>query len=170
MSPLAAWRATLRRLIPEGFLRRDQDAEGLLISDYPRRKDAEGVTAALRAAGFTVCFSHGLARIDGRPERYRALLAGLPSAEIPPAQEDTLYLHALALRLLRAGTPLARQPLSPLRLTLKCLDAGDLAGLAERLPPRLAVLQRQGEPLPSAAGTLILNALAEMEKGEMRGC
>ena len=122
--------------------------------------------AALRAAGFTVRLSQGLARIDGQPDRYRALLAQLPSPEIPPPREETLYLHALALRLLRAGTPLARQPLSPLQLTLKYLDAGNLAGLTVKLPPALALLQRRGDPLPSAAGTLIFNALAEMEKGE----
>lgn len=169
MTPLACWREELRALIPRGFVRRDQE-EGLFISDYPRWGREETVSAALLAAGFTVCLSHSLARIDGQCAKYRALLLNLPPAEISPPREENLYLHALALRLLRAQTPLERQPIPPLRLTLKYLDAGDLGGLSQKLPPLLALLQRRGEPLPSAAGTLILNALAEREKGEVPVC
>ena len=59
------------------------------------------------------------------------------------------------------GDP-ARQPIPPLRLTLKCLDGADTDALIRLLPPLLALHQRRGEPLPRSAGMLIAGYL----KGE----
>ena len=163
MTPLLPWRRTLRALIPMGFLRRDWAADGLLVSDYPRHcTDAEAVDAALQAAGFTVAAADGLRRIDGSPAQYRQLLSSLPEAKLPPPTDESLYLWGLAQRLLRGEREPARQPIAPLRLTLKCLDAGDTDMLIRLLPPLLAACQRCGQPLPAGAGTLI----AQYLKGE----
>ena len=162
MSALDAWRAILRPLISRGFLRRDQEEKGLLISDFPRHgaNDAKRI----REAGFSVEISDGMARIDGTEETYRALIASLPMPEACEPGEQDLYLHSLAIRLAKADTPAGDQPLAPIRLVLKCLDVGDLESLKRKLPPMIALLQRQHRPLPSAAGKLILAAL--YEKGE----
>lgn len=163
MTPLLSWRQTLRALIPRGFLRRDWAADGLLISDYPRHcPDAAAVDAALRAAGFTVTAAEGLRRIDGSPAQYRQLLSALSGETPPPWTEENLYLCGLARRLMRGERNPARQPLAPVRLTLKCLDAGDTETLIRLLPPMLAACQRRGQPLPAGAGALIARYL----KGE----
>lgn len=160
MSALAPWRAEVRALIPRGFLRRDP-GDALFISDYPRLCDGAAVGNALAGAGFFAAEGGGLSRIDAEPEKYRALMRALTPGEIPAPTDETLYLRALALRLLRAQTPPERQEIAPLRLALKCLDAGDLAALSGRLPPLLAAMQRRGAPLPSAVGALIFRALCE---------
>ncbi len=163
MKILDSWRGILRPLIPRGFLRRDQ-GEYLLISDYPRHGEAEKVTQAIEKAGFTVSVENGLARLDGTWETYEALLRDWrePPAFVP--KEESRYLYALAKRLCRAETPWKQQPLAPLRLVLKCLDAGDWETLEDKLPPMIALLQREHRPLPSAAGILLLRSLDE--KGE----
>ncbi|MBE5781861.1 MAG: hypothetical protein E7329_00935 [Clostridiales bacterium] len=162
MSALNGWRALLRPLISRGFLRRDQGEEGLLISDFPRHlADAE---EKIRRAGFTVAISGGMARIDATEDTYRVLMEGLPMPRAFSPREEDAYLYFLALRLIKADTPIPHQPLAPIRLTLKCLDGGEWDTLARKLPPMIALLQRQHMPLPSAAGKMILAALEE--KGE----
>lgn len=163
MSALDEWRALLRPLISRGFLRRDQGA-GLLISDYPRHGDEKSVEEKIGAAGFSVSVSNGLALIDALPERYNALLSGLAEEApfVPP--EELRYLYALSMHLQKEHTPSAMQPLAPVRFVLKALEAGDFDALNEKLPPIIALLQRQHQPLPSGAGTLILRAIRE--KGE----
>ena len=80
--------------------------------------------------------------------------------------ERTLYLYALARRLERAATPPERQPLAPVRWALKRLEAGDWAALERDLPPMLAVLQRQGQPLPSGLGFLLRRGLSNLGAGK----
>ena len=163
MKILDPWRGILRPLIPRGFLRRDQ-GEYLLISDYPRHGNAEEVTRAIEQAGFTVSVENGLARLDGTRETYKCLLRDCQEPPLFEPHEESRYLYALAKRLCRAQTPWEQQPLAPLRLVLKCLDAGDWDTLEDKLPPMIALLQREHQPLPSAAGILLLRALDE--KGE----
>ena len=163
MTPLGPWRQALRGLISRGFLQRDRAADGLFISDYPCRcADAAAVDAALREAGFTAAAAGRLRRIDAAPEAYRRLMAGLAETSLPAPTDENLYLWGLARRLLQGEGDPARQPIPPLRLTLKCLDAGDADALIRLLPPMLALAQRRGEPLPRSAGVLIANYL----KGE----
>ena len=163
MTPLEPWRQALRILIPRGFLQRDRAADGLFISDYPCHcADAAAVDAALQAAGFQVTAAGRLRRIDGAPEAYRQLIAALPDVSLPAPTDENLYLWSLARRLLQGEGDPARQPIPPLRLTLKCLDGADTDALIRLLPPLLALHQRRGEPLPRSAGMLIAGYL----KGE----
>lgn len=163
MTPLEPWRQALRSLIPRGFLQRDRAADGLFISDYPCHcADAAAVDAALQAAGFQVTAAGRLRRIDGTPETYRQLIAALPDVPLPVPTDENLYLWGLARRLLQGEGDPARQPIPPLRLTLKCLDGADTDALIRLLPPLLALYQRRGEPLPRSAGMLIAGYL----KGE----
>ena len=163
MTPLEPWRQALRSLIPRGFLQRDRAADGLFISDYPCHcADAAAVDAALQAAGFQVTAAGRLRRIDGAPEAYRQLIAALPDVSLPAPTDENLYLWSLARRLLQGEGDPARQPIPPLRLTLKCLDGADTDALIRLLPPLLALHQRRGEPLPRSAVMLIAGYL----KGE----
>lgn len=163
MTPLEPWRQALRSLIPRGFLQRDRAADGLFISDYPCHcADAAAVDAALQAAGFQVTAAGRLRRIDGAPEAYRQLIAALPDVSLSAPTDENLYLWSLARRLLQGEGDPARQPIPPLRLTLKCLDGADTDALIRLLPPLLALHQRRGEPLPRSAGMLIAGYL----KGE----
>lgn len=163
MTPLEPWRQALRSLIPRGFLQRDRAADGLFISDYPCHcADAAAVDAVLQAAGFQVTAAGRLRRIDGAPEAYRQLIAALSDVSLPAPTDENLYLWSLARRLLQGEGDPARQPIPPLRLTLKCLDGADTDALIRLLPPLLALHQRRGEPLPRSAGMLIAGYL----KGE----
>lgn len=158
MNPLNAWRRELTGLIPGGFLRRDRLAAYLLVSDYPARcDDAEKVTRALEAAGYTVFLQNGLARLDGTAEKYRSLLSSLPALSPPPLTEENAALALLAGRILRTGGEENDIPF--LRFTLKCLDAGDEQALLAGLPPMIAVLQRQKKKPPLGAASLILCSL-----------
>ncbi len=162
MSALVAWREELRRLIPRGFLRRDQ-GDGLFASDYPRHGEETPVSDALRRAGYTVDLRGSLAHVDGSVDKYRALAGSLRDAE-PPPTEESFWLRSLALHLQRTGAEPCPENLYLIRLTLKALDAGDLPGLERLLPPAVAEAQQKHIPLPKAAGQLIIYAI-ENPKG-----
>ena len=94
----------------------------------------------------------------------RSVSISPPEMSMPrffPMTDDNFRLYALAMRLVRAETPPALQPLPLVRLTLKCLDAKDETALLRLLPPRLAVAQRNHQPLPSFAGVLIFQYLSD---------
>lgn len=166
MSGLAPWRREARALIPRGFLRRDQ-GDQLLVSDYPRFPGAEEVTFRLRQAGFQVLIRDGLACLDGTTEKYASLLRSLPPASGAAPGQDLLPLWSLGKRLCREKT--ACQPCAVLRTILKAWDAGDLTGLYGTLAPVIAKMQREKQPLPAAAGVMLLAALDE-EKGDPPSC
>ncbi len=153
-SPLNAWREELRRLIPRGFLRRDQ-GDGLFVSDYPRHGEEAPVSEALRRAGYTVEIRDGLAHVDAGLDQYRALADGLPEAEAP-LSEECFWLCSLANHLQKTGAEITADNLPLLRLTLKKLDEGDLPGLQRLLPPAVAEAQRKHVSPPKAAGQLVL--------------
>lgn len=159
MSALDEWRREARAQIPRGFLRRDQ-GESLFISDYPRHGEEAAVSARLRDNGFTVALRGGLAGIDGKIEKYGALLGGA-SPPPAPAEDDSLYLWALARKIERGGGKVTEEALPTLRETLKYLDAGDWPGLYRFLSPAAALAQRRRAPLPAALGRLILRELSE---------
>ena len=164
MNALDGWRQEILGLLPAGFLRRDTGEDFLFVSDYPRRNDAaEETTEKLKSAGFTVFEEKGLAHLDGTPEKYFSLISGFPAPKAVTPTEDNVRLYALALRLTRVGISGEGQPLPLIRLTLKCLDAGDEDGLLLRLPPLLAVAQRTHRPLPAFAGCLIFHYLSDKE-------
>ena len=153
-SPLNAWREELRRLIPRGFLRRDQ-GDGLFVSDYPRHGEEAPVSDALRQAGYTVGLRGSLAHVDGGLEKYCALTEGLPEMEAP-LSEEFFWLCSLANHLQKTGAEITADNLPLLRLTLKKLDEGDLPGLQRLLPPAVAEAQRKHVSPPKAAGKLVL--------------
>lgn len=163
MKPLDGWRGELRGLIPRGFLRRDQGIEAVFISDYPRLADERAVTRRLTDAGYRVQISGSLAHIDGTEEKYLSLLSALPCPS-PPPRDDTLYHWSLAQRLLRAQTPLESQPLPLLGQWMKRLEAGD-EGAIRDIAAYAARCQREGMPLPAAAGKLILCFLSDLQGG-----
>lgn len=158
MNPLDAWRGELRRLIPRGFVRRDQGDE-LLVSDYPRWDRAEEITAALVRAGFTVRPENELAYLDGSLRKYRALTAALV-LETPRMTDENLFLYALGDRLLRYGGEVTEENLPLVRLTLKAVDGGDPNALARLLSPACAEAQRKHIGLPKAAGMMIMMVLS----------
>ncbi len=153
-SPLNAWREEMRRLIPRGFLRRDQ-GDGLFVSDYPRHGEEAPVSEALRQAGYTVGLRGGLAHVDGSPEKYRALADGLPEGKAP-LSEELFWLCSLAAHLQKTGAEITADNLPLLRLTLKKLDEGDLTGLQRLLPPAVAEAQRKRVSPPRAVGQMVL--------------
>ena len=102
MSALDQWRREIKGRLPAGVLRRDEGEDALFISDYPRRCRApETITEKLKGAGFTVWEENGLAHLDGKAEKYRALMETLPSAFAVSPREENLRLYALAQRLCR---------------------------------------------------------------------
>ena len=163
MSALDALRSEARAaLLETGFLRRDRTAAALFVTDYPQRvQNAEEALARLEARGFTVIKEHGFWRIDLSQERWNALIASLRPVAIINRGEEALPLYSIATRLQKASVPPENQPLYPLRLTLICLDAGEMERLSELMAPLLAECLRLKTPLPAAAGILIAQALNE---------
>ncbi len=164
MSALTPWRRELRALIPRGFLRRDQDAAYLFVSDYPRFPEAERVTRSLAEAGFLPRITGSLCHLQAADEKYIALFAALPCPATAP-RDDTLYAFSLAQRLLKADVPLEKQPLRLLGQWMKRLDGAD-ARAVDDIAACCALYQRRRLPLPSAAGKLILYALSDLEGGD----
>lgn len=161
MTAAEGWRREIQSLLPGGFLRRDRQTEYLFASDYPARcLEPEKITRALEDAGFTVRTAGGIAHLDASFARYRALAQTLDEAPTYRPDGQTLPLYLLALRLIRTGKELIPAAVPLLRSTIKCLDAGDEAGLLSDLPPRIAQLQRQKFSPPRAAGQMILTYLA----------
>lgn len=163
MKPLDGWRRELRTLIPRGFLRRDQSPEYLFVSDFPRFEGAEDTAGRLRNAGFTVRIAGGLAHLDAGREKYAALLRALPCPCVTTT-DDNLFACSLARRLCEADTPIERQPLRRIGQWMKRLDAENRQVIPE-IAAYAARCQREGRPLPSAAGKVIFCALAHAEGG-----
>ena len=156
----------MRRLIPRGFLRRDQ-GDGLFVSDYPRHGGGAPVSDALREAGFTVEIRDGLAYVDGALKKYLDLAGGLRDTEVP-LTEECFWLRSLALHLQKTGADPCPDNLYLIRLTLKALDTGDLPGLERLLPPAVAEAQRKHIPLPKAAGRLILFTIVSIQSPSLK--
>ena len=158
MKMLDAWRREVRSLVPRGFVRISR-GEGLFASDYPRFDGAQAVTRALRQAGYQVTQEGPLARIDGTKEKYTAFLRALPCA-CPIPSDDTLAAFSLARRLMEVPPPLEDQPLFWIGSWIKIVDAGHFAQAEETLAAYTALCQRLHQPLPAAAGKILLLMLA----------
>ncbi|MBR6184649.1 MAG: hypothetical protein IKQ41_00125 [Clostridia bacterium] len=156
MSALDAWRRHARAAIPRGFLRRDR-GDGLFISDYPRYPDSGPVTDALRQAGFRVRLDGQLAVLGLSPAGIEAQAASLCGEARPT--DETLYLWALAGRLIRSGGAATQADMPHIHFTLKCLDAGELSRLEKVLSPASALGQRTRHPLPAVIGRLMMDHL-----------
>ena len=123
-SPLAgALRAAAGAALPEGaFLRRDR-AEGLFVTDAPRRQPLEDWPARLAAAGFD-------AEPAGTLLRLRPGAAWLVRLEAQnPAPPDDLCAGLLRFW----GLPCEAESLRLFALGARCLDGGDGAARFDRL-------------------------------------
>ncbi len=145
------------------FVRRSRREDALFVTDVLRRvQDAEPVMKALRQSGnWTVIPDGDMLHIDPGPELWRGMIVSAPRCVIGEAERypDHPFLVSCALRLVREPVPPDTQPVDPLRLTLKYLEAGEMDRLQEELPPLIAVLQRTHSVLPEAAGWYILNQM-----------
>lgn len=155
MSVLDAYRGELRALLDtKCFLRRDQAARALFITDYPRRSPpGNSMRERLAALDYTVTDAAGLWLLDLMPARYARDLGALPPLPHAPLPPDLRSLcHSL-----RAGgdLPIAQQPAALLRLTLLRLDENAPERLFRELSAAAAVCKRNRTPLPSAAAILI---------------
>jgi hypothetical protein len=147
------------------FLRRAANDDYLLCSDAPRRLLYPANAAKLfQEAGLPFAEKGGLWFMDARAEDYIQLDSAMPANRIEKPLEDK-YIDIWALcRMLSGHTSNAAcQPLWAVRRTLKAIEAGEaqVLFLSESLPPRLAVMLRKKEPLPSLAGKLLIQWLSE---------
>lgn len=149
------------------FLRRSQGEDSLLCTDAPRRlPHPEAVLKLLLGKGLILAEENGLWFLDVPLRHYEVLSRELPVTP-PPMPEDQALMDIWALcgLLLAHPCPVSSQPLEPVRLTLKAIEAGSgqAEALARDLPPRLAVMLRQKSPLPALAGSLLAEWLLQKE-------
>ena len=163
MKLLDGWRRQVRSVVPRGFIRRDQQTGALLASDFPRFDEAEKTARRLKEAGYTVHTMDGVAHITPGEDLFFRWLRELPCPPVCPT-DDTLFSYAMAQRLLREKAPMNRRHLSLLVELCKALDAGNFTYLND-FSQQLALCQRRHQPLPAAAGKLILCALYTLEGG-----
>lgn len=168
MSELSALREEAGQILgASGLLRRDRTCAALFVSDFPARGgDVAAAVARLRQRGFEARPTGKLLGIDLCPTRWAELIARIPVSPLsfPPPTDETLALWSLARRLAPVDTLPLVQPINPIRLTMLCLDAKEFARLGAELPPLVAELLRLKQPLPQAAGLMILRALNARRK------
>ena len=156
------------------FLRRAKDHDCLLLSDAPRKLSHPSPAAELFArAGIILAEGGGLWCLDAPPAWYDQLYASLPaSAPEMPANGYYLPVWSLCRMLLAHPCPLALQPMTVIRETVKAMEAGEpgVLALADNMAPRLAVLLRRKQPLPTMAGGLMAQWLLEQSQKEMVSC
>ncbi len=162
MTPLDALKTELRAVLPRGFLRRARADEWLLVSDFPRFS-GENVSARLADAGWRCARQGETLLLDLTPARYALLIASLPPARGIALTDDNLPRFSLVKRLAREAVAPERQPVAPLRLTLKYLGTREESRLYALLPPMIAALLRAGEALPAAVAGLLSNDGGEDE-------
>ena len=150
------------------FIRRCRTEDALFVTDAPRRAaDPEGLLRRLeRSPDWTAVPDGGLTRLDPSPALWGALMRAIPPAEAARPERWPAYpfLVACANRLCFKPVAPEIQPVAPLRLTLKRLEAGELDRLQAELPQLVAALQREKKPLPEAAGRIILHCMSCIKK------
>ncbi len=152
------------------FLRRAESDDYLLCSDAPRRLPHPACAAQLfLKAGLPLTEKDDLWFLDARAGDYAKLDSSLPE-DMPEKLPEEKYMDiwALCRMLSEHQNNAACQPLWAVRQALKALEAGDkqVLALSNSLPPRLAVLLRNKEPLPSLAGKLLAQWLSEKMRKE----
>ena len=137
-----------------GFLRRNKYGTTLFVSDYLQRANDLEPLQKLQSMGYVVTQKNGLLFIDFSHERYIKELTMLKCPNYP--REIPHYpLHTLAIRLSRTNTPVAMQPIMPIRMTLLYLEEQNYEKLYRFLSPHLATLLREKQPLPTSIATCI---------------
>ena len=150
------------------FIRRSRNEDALLVTDALRvARDADELPERLEQSGdWQVRRDGDLLQLDPSPALWQKLILAAPLCNEyrPEAYPDYPFLASCAIRLSQMNVPAEKQPLAPLRMTLKCLEAGEFKRLQEELPQAVAVLQRKHSPLPGAAGLYILS---QIKRGEI---
>ena len=153
------------------FIRRSRAENALFITDAVRKAaNAAAMMDRLAQSGKWCAWREGdLLQLDPSPALWHELMISAPlcAERRPEAYPDYPFLASCALRLAAGNVPAEIQPVEPLRMTLKLLEAGELGRIQEELPRTVAVLQRNHMPLPEAAGLYILNRL---KRGEEQPC
>ena len=170
-------RAVCVAAAPASFVRISRLHHALFTADLPRHTavDAqERLRGLLCAQGF-VCASdaeRGLWHIDLSVQRYAALLVPLPVlCPSLPGQTALHPAYALCRLLLLHPAPFCRQPLAPLRQMLKLTSQNKPSRMLhprhartlQELHEQCAILLRQKETLPHAAGAVLAAWLREAE-------
>lgn len=141
------------------FLRRAEDESFLLCSDAPRRlPDHQKTAGMILDSGLILLEKDDLWFFDAPVPRYEALAASLSiQTAAKPEDEASLSVWALMNMLRLHPCPVCSQPLWAVRSVLKAMEEGGQAvqTLALKLAPRMAILLRKKEPLPSLAGDLL---------------
>ena len=150
------------------FIRRSRNEDALLVTDALRTgRDADALLERLEQSGdWQVRRDDYLLQLDPSPALWQKLILSAPPCDEyrPEAYPDYPFLASCAIRLAHMNVPAEKQPLAPLRMTLKYLEAGEFNRLQDDLPQAVAVLQRKHSPLPGAAGLYILS---QIKRGEI---
>lgn len=152
----------LRRLLgPDSMLRFYRREDWLFVSDAPRRRpqQAEALVRSLEEDGWQVLEAGGLFLIDPDRGRWLDLIRAVPGEPLPQAQETSLPLYSMARRMTRAAVSAEDQPIAPLRLMVKAVGRKDGSAVLRLMPAMLAELQRRRQPMPEAAGWMLVWAM-----------
>ena len=126
------------------FIRRSRDPGFLFVTDaLSRAGEADQVLCRLsRDGSWSFRREGGLMQLDPGQALWQKIMASAPEAAPVPMDEQTAYpfLQACANRLVSETVPPERQPVAMLRLTLKCLEAGEIDRLQDELPVEIAVV------------------------------
>jgi len=141
------------------FVRRDQTARALFVSDYPARHD-DGKAEELRSRGFTVREEKGIWRIDLNRERAERFENDLPVLTLPAPNETNAEIVTLCRMLLLHGG----FQWEDTRLTLLRLAAKEEDILYRELYGICALRLRRHECLSAGAAKLILMKMKEEEQ------
>lgn len=161
MTGTEEFRQEIRRLCPEGFLKRDRSPDALFVSDFPLRSRPEEALAALESAGYSCRIRDGLAHIALTPSR----VPPSPAVSFTPGSAEQLYLYSLAVRLTRAGGETQAFHLPAFYLVFKALESGSTAEVSLLLPPMIAKWQRERRPLPGQLGGWLIHLLTHVKSG-----
>ncbi len=169
----AAERADVRRLLGGGaFVRLAVDDDALLVSDAPRRMDADALAEAigrLQAEGYVAWVTErGLLAIDWGERRWhiweeRGRICSEPTL---PSDETLHAPYALARLLWAHPAPWHEQPRTLLRELVKA--AARREGIVRIAPTMLTVCAerlRRHETLPTAAAWLVIHELESSTDG-----
>ena len=160
-------RATVFAAGGRGFVRFAAGGDALLLSDAPRRSDAQALCAALERAGFRCEVREGLLFANPTDERLLALCAAQPDGLEIDWESPRCEAEAFAVRLVRKpAQPLDDQGRRMILETARLLWQGEekvLAGLPT-LRARAAAMLREGKSSGlHEAGRLLCGYLTEMK-------
>ena len=144
------------------FIRRSRSADALFVTDALARGGEEALERLSLSPDWHCRREGGLLQADPSPALWQRLMGEAPLCMTfrMDGQTPWPFLLSCAARLAEKTVPPDVQPVMPLRMTLKYLEAGEIERLQQELPPIVAELQRRRLPLPQAAGQYILSYIS----------